>query len=47
MFKHPETVGDAKPTFVVTDEFIEYKGRRFTPEMMDRLIELAETPKAA
>ena len=42
LYKHPETMGDAKPTFVVTDEFMEFRGRRFTPETMDRLLALAE-----
>ena len=27
-----------KPLFVVTDEFIEYKGRRITPEMLDKML---------
>ncbi len=31
-----------KPVFVVTDEFLEYKGRRITPETMDKLLALAE-----
>jgi len=30
-----------RPVFVVTDDFIEYKGRRITPEMLDRLIAVA------
>jgi hypothetical protein len=29
------------PTFAVTNDFIEYKGRRLTPEILDRLIALA------
>ena len=41
LYKNPETMGEAQPTFVVTDDFLEYKGRRFTPEMMDALIEVA------
>lgn len=30
-----------KPVFAVTDEWIEYKGRRITAEMLDRVLELA------
>lgn len=30
-----------KPVFAVTDEFIEYRGRRITPEMLDRLLAIA------
>ena len=33
---------ETKPVFVVTDEFIEYHGRRITPAMLDRLIVVAE-----
>ncbi len=30
----------AKPVFAVTDDFIEYKGRRLTPEILDRILSL-------
>jgi len=39
-----QTVTDLphQPVFVVTDTFIEYKGRRITPEILDRLLALAK-----
>ena len=37
LHKNPETMGGAKPTFVVTDEFIEYAGHRITPEQFAKL----------
>ena len=40
--KHPETKGKSKPVFVVTDDFLEYKGRRLTPKTLDKLLGLAK-----
>lgn len=45
VYKNPEMIGNNKPTFVVTDEFLEYKGRRITPEMLDKIISLADKVK--
>ncbi|MAH46924.1 hypothetical protein CMI37_13925 [Candidatus Pacearchaeota archaeon] len=41
LWVNPHLVGNAKPVFVVTDDFIEYKGRRITTEILDKVIELA------
>lgn len=32
----------ARPVFAVTEEWIEYKGYRITPELLDRLLEIAQ-----
>ncbi len=38
---HPDqSVKTNEEIFIVTDEYIEYKGRRITPEMIDKLIHL-------
>jgi hypothetical protein len=43
LWKNPDLVAeDARPVFAVTDEWIEFKGRRITPEMLDLVIALAE-----
>jgi len=31
---------DESPVFAVTDDFIEYKGRRITPEVLDKILDL-------
>jgi len=43
LWKNPTMVlPEQRPVFAVTDEFIEYKGRRLTPVILDKLIELVK-----
>jgi len=41
LFANRHMIGEGKPVFAVTDEFLEYRGRRITPEMLDRIIAFA------
>ena len=36
------SIGDKPPVFVVTDDFIEFQGRRITPEHLDKLLRLID-----
>jgi len=40
IWKNRDMIGTGKPIFAVTDDFIEFKGRRITAEMLDKLMEL-------
>lgn len=40
IFKHPNMIGSGKPLFAVTDDFIEYNGRRITPDILDKILNL-------
>jgi len=40
IWKHPEKIGNIKPIFAVTNDFIEYHGYRITPEILNKLLKL-------
>lgn len=43
LWRNPDMVVPGQhPVFAVTDEFIEYKGRRLTPAILDKLLELVK-----
>ena len=42
LWKERDMIGKAKPTFVVTDDFIEYRGRKITVEKLDKLLSLVD-----
>jgi hypothetical protein len=42
LWKERDMIGKAKPTFVVTDDFIEFRGRKITVEKLDKLLSLVD-----
>ena len=42
LYKTPEMMGEARPTFAVTDEFIEFAGRRMSVDQWNKLADMVE-----